>query len=452
MQKAAKDVGIYRFPIRGSILNESVAAPSSAPLSMTSRNLPFCIQGITLVDVELKLIDYFWYNTSKIMSMRAAHSNPFLAVLLPMGVKHEGLMHAVLWMAAFHMSRDNGRQHCEQDNDKLKRLIVIHHEAARRYMVDITSRATQGMRLNDHELALLIVYSRKLTFSQVEGDETYRSLLNHIFSIVQGHCFDNAAFMDFAQEFVLYYGTLNAVTTMSEPQSPILPETVNWPVVPRVSNVVFDDNNTLLEDEYLKSICKLINKITYMRNIIRPRWVARERYAVNNDVFYTSTCVGKELADKIRQWEDLPNHLIPSLYACYAYVFLMRTVRESYPSPELSAVVDLTLDHLEVAMQRDDFIGIALPFVFMIGCASFKDSHYLDLDGFPKAMHVGQRTRVKAAFIRLKQQRNMPDTDRAYHVVHKVWEMMDSDKDEDVISSWHWEEIMQRENIQGPFV
>ena len=371
--------------------------------------------------------------------MRASHANPFCAVLLPMAIKHEGLMHTVLWMAAYHKNQMKEEKPCPE----LTALAYDHHAAAKRDMLQTCQNANSGMSLTDHQLAFLILYFKMLMLSDATEDQDRKFLRTSIASILKRHRFAIAAFQDFANEFALYHGTLDAVTTMSGPPSPIRGETIEWS-----SFVAIPECG--LQSGYLGGINHYINEIVRIRNIIRPRWDNHELYAVTEEVVEDSMRIGNDLIQRLQQWENVPQQRISSLYACYAYLFLIRTVRESYPSPELSWAVDLALSHLESALDYDGVIGITLPIVFMIGCAAFKPQSHSDSNGL-QMIHVAQRDRVRRVFARLRQHRKLPDTDRAYRVVERVWEKMDSTRDEEVIGSWHWEEIMAEMGIEGPF-
>ena len=426
--------------LRSTVGRVNAGANSTLPVRAAPRislhNPPPLLPGVGNTDIQEGLVDFFWDKTSRVMSMRDPDANPFSTVLLPMAIKHEGLMHTVLWMAAYHKS-------WEHPSPRLDTLMATHYENANLCMLVITCKAKSGQSLTDCEFALLIVYFRKLVLSEAVEKESHKDLLDSIASILPRHRFDNASFKDFANEFILYHGTLDAITTMSRPISPIHREASEWPAFVTIPN-------TQLEKVYLDGVVWYINEIVKMRNIIRPRWDRQERYALTGEIIVRGNIVDGQLREKINLWKDDPSRRISSLYAVYAYLFLWRTVRESYPHPHLSLIVDLALAHLEAAMEDKEVIGIALPIVFMIGCAAFRDQTYFE-GKTPIVIHAGQRQRVAQAFDVIRNYRRLPDTDRAYHVVRKVWEKMDSDKNEDVISSWHWEEIMKQEGIDGPF-
>ena len=408
----------------------------STGLSSHSQGSNSCLPGLEAADVEEGLIDFFWDKTSRVMSMRGPDSNPFSVVLLPMAIRHEGLMHTILWMAAYHKS-------WEYPSTRLSAQMLTHAEAAKTSMLAITSKAKSGEALSDCEFAVLIVYFRKLILSERVEKENHKGLLDSIASILPGHRFDNVGFKDFANEFILYHGTLDAITTVSRSTSPAPGEAIEWPAF-----VIIPESQ--LEHVYIDGIVKSINEIVRFRNIIRPRWDRQERYAVTAEVVVKAARLSGQLLLQVHEWQSDPSRRISALYAAYAYLFLMRTIRESYPSPSLSGAVNIALDHLEDAMEDEEVIGIALPIAFMIGCAAFQEQTFYGSDE-PMVIHGGQRLRVKLAFKQIRKYRKLPDTERAYKVVQKVWEKMDSEKDEDVISSWHWEEIMRQEHIDGPF-
>ena len=428
--------GLLHLPGRKGNQGVGTSVPVRAAPCLSPQDLPSILPGVNGADIQAGLIEFFQNRTSRVISMRAPDFNPFSAVLLPMALRHEGLMHTILWMTAYHKS-------WEHPSPILDTLIDTHYTVANSHMIAITHNAEPEKGLTDHELALLIVYFRKLIFSEPVWNENHKRIFQFITLILPRHRFNNVCFKNFANEFVLYHSTLDAVTTMSAPSSPVHGEAIERPAFVSIPEAQF-------EHVYLDGVVRHINEIVMMRNIIRPRWDRQERYAVTDEVVRKGAIVGDQLAQKLILWKDDPTRRISSLYAMYAYLFLMRTVRASYPHPDMSKAVDVALAHLEAAMEDTEVIGIALPIVFMIGCAAFQDQPYYD-GSTPMNIHVGQRQRVDKAFDIIRKYRKLPDTDRAYHVVRKVWEKMDSDKDEDVISSWHWEEIMQQEGIDGPF-
>lgn len=68
-------------------------------------------------DVDKILLDHFDLNLSRTLSLWQEGLNPFSEVLLPMAIKHRGVMHAVLCLAGSHLSATNRNQEINQRKD-----------------------------------------------------------------------------------------------------------------------------------------------------------------------------------------------------------------------------------------------------------------------------------------------------------------------------------------------
>ncbi|KAF2272141.1 uncharacterized protein EI97DRAFT_462241 [Westerdykella ornata] len=374
--------------------------------------LPPLMEGVEN-DVDRILLQHFVTRASCVLSLDGNHSNnPFTKILLPMALKHEGLMHSVLCLSASHFCSVNpSREHQErQAYHRGRALHLLHHDLERQK----AGGDGGNIIFEDHNVAQILVHLLN-TICEGSTDGEYRMHLQAAKKIVMSQKSKNGDFQCLIDEFVYYHWIASEVTSLEGTEIRMmddfnLPFTLN----PETAGMIGVSDG----------LFGFMSKISGLRRRIRQRIDTGQEPAMDYEAFHAAHAIDTGL----RSWQcpqtpGTPRYTISMLYRQAAWVYLYRTTKESKPHPYISTAVDNGIRYIK-ELPAEGWIqsNVLLP-LFLIGCAAFEEQ---------------QRVEVERAFQGLMACTGLGNIASAKEVVEEVWRLMDrGDPD-----SWDWEKII----------
>lgn len=296
----------------------------------------------------------FWkhYNEhlSAVLTVEGEHRNAFKDMMVPIAVKHQGLMHSILSLASKHIDFDTPyginvlRNNPTTTLEALRERSIYHHEQARLKFYDDVE-FTNGKPNTDDKVLVSARYGQMLCFlleALAEGSSRgeHRCHLDAYRNLISTSPPDDSAFLAFIAEFFHYHIYADELIhsaidpdTCSTP-NPLPPVPVTHP--PRLLGI----GDGLLE---------YLSQITMMRNTIRGKMIAQVDPTVTYHEVYPAT--GIDLA--VRRW--MPNwppgdsrDRVGLLYQHMVRIYLHRTIyppSPSQPSSTVSSAATSTLVH-----------------------------------------------------------------------------------------------------------
>ncbi|KAK0721554.1 hypothetical protein B0T21DRAFT_414730 [Apiosordaria backusii] len=282
----------------------------------------------------------FWkhYNEhlSAVLTVEGEHKNAFKDMMVPIAVKHQGLMHSILSLASKHIDFDTPygsnilRNNPSTTLGAIRERSIFHHDQARqKFFEDV--EFSKGKPCTDDEILVSARYGQMLCFlleALAEGNPRgeHRVHLSAYRSLIASSPPGDSAFLSFIAEFFQYHifadelihsADKSGYRSMSNAQE--LPPVPNIHP-PRLLGVA----DGLLEH---------IIPITAIRNSIRRNMAAHEPVIVD----YMSLYRAAEIDAAIREWApQLPpgdnRGNVGLLYKHMMQIYLIRTIWPPVPS------------------------------------------------------------------------------------------------------------------------
>ncbi|KAK0625206.1 hypothetical protein B0T17DRAFT_470605, partial [Bombardia bombarda] len=295
----------------------------------------------------------FWkhYNEhlSTVLTVEGEHKNAFKDMMIPIAVKHQGLMHSILSLSSKHIDFETPyginllKNNAGTTLEALQERSIHHHDQARLKFYDDVE-FTNDEPSPDYKLLVPARYGQMLCFlleALAEGNPRgeHRLHLSAYQNLISSSPPDDSAFLSFIAEFFQYHifadELLHLSTNSTRHPPPRKPHSALLIHPPRLLGVA----DGLLE--YLP-------QITAIRNTIRANIVAQ----VDPVVDYVSLYRAAEIDAAIREWTP---HWPPGdsrdrvglLYKHMMWIYLVRTIyppSSTSPSPSTtSSAVSLPL-------------------------------------------------------------------------------------------------------------
>lgn len=388
---------------------EEQARASKTPLM----ELPVLVDGIES-EIDRHFLDHFNHTVSRILTLFTDESNPFKEILLPMAIRHKGLMHSLLCLSGSHLaSRGKSSAYNERQ--------LYHFQCALsnlRTDKKVTANATGLSRdpIDDPTVAqTLVLCLRSICSGETKGE--YRPHMDAARHLVVNHSSQNDQFGQFLFEFFMYHDVSNSLTSLD--RRPLL-LTENF-VLPTF--IMQPEAGALLG--VLDGLFGYMSKITQIRDKIRTR----RRRRLEPCVDYQTLSDAVAIDDGIRVWhpaqkEDSDRFIAAQLYRQATWVYLYRTIQPSVRSDKIVDAVEQGLELVRRLPSDASAQSILLMPTFLLGCAAFDER---------------QRPDIEKAFDGLQSYSNLGNIKPAREIVEIVWRMMD-EGDED---SWDWETIIK---------
>ncbi|KAH6847249.1 fungal-specific transcription factor domain-containing protein [Chaetomium sp. MPI-CAGE-AT-0009] len=273
----------------------------------------------------------FWkhYNEhlSAVLTVEGEHKNAFKDMMIPIAVKHQGLMHSILSLASKHIDYDTPyglnvlRNNPSTTMAALKERSLYHHDQARlKFYHDI--KFTNSTPDTDDKTLVAARYGQMLCFlleALVEGSPRgeHRIHLTVYRNLVSTSPPDDSTFMSFIAEIFQYHIFADELIHSAH-QDALSPEEPLPPIPamhqPRLLGVA-------------DGLLGYLSQITAIRNRIRGRLMAQTDLAVDYEDLYSATDIYGAFQEWTPHWPPGDNRdQVSLLYKQMLWIYLNRTV------------------------------------------------------------------------------------------------------------------------------
>jgi hypothetical protein len=273
----------------------------------------------------------FWkhYNEhlSAVLTVEGEHKNAFKDMMIPIAVKHQGLMHSILSLASKHIDYDTPyglnvlRNNPSTTTVALKERSLYHHDQARlKFYHDI--KFTNSTPDTDDKTLVAARYGQMLCFlleALVEGSPRgeHRIHLTVYRNLVSTSPPDDSTFMSFIAEIFQYHIFADELIHSAH-QDAVSPEEPLPPIPamhqPRLLGVA-------------DGLLGYLSQITAIRNRIRSRLMAQTDLAVDYEDLYSATDIYGAFQEWTPHWPPGDNRdQVSLLYKQMLWIYLNRTV------------------------------------------------------------------------------------------------------------------------------
>ncbi|KZF21761.1 hypothetical protein L228DRAFT_159356 [Xylona heveae TC161] len=375
--------------------------------------LPVLVDGIE-TDIDRVFLDHFVHRVSRVLTLINDESNPFKELLLPMAIRHRGLMHSILCLAGSHLGSVDKSPALEERQN-------YHFEHAVRYLrtnKQLTAKANGETNelIDDPTVAqTLILCLTTICRGDTQGE--YRPHLDAARHLLLSQQTENKEFGQFLMEFFLYHDVSNSITSLDR-RPLLLMENFQLPAF-----MIQPEAGSMLG--VLDGLFGYLSKITALRDRMRTRMHQDIQPLVDYSIFNEAVAIDGE----IRTWsanqpEGTSRYVAAQLYRQSTWVYLYRTVHPSAPCEKIHEAVEHGLDYLRQLPRDASTQSVLLMPLFLLGCAAFDPA---------------QRPEIRTAFQGLEAYSNLGNIKPAREVMELVWQKMDLGDG----SSWDWETIIQ---------
>jgi len=364
-------------------------------------------------DLDRVLLQHFVSRASCVLTLQGDKpTNPFTRILLPMALKHEGLMHSVLCLSASHLCSLSPSQMYEdrQTFHRGKALQLLNQ--------DLTKHKADGggaMIYEDSNVAQILIH---LLHSICDGNTSgeYRMHMIAAKQIAMTQKSKNPEFQSLFDEFFYYHWIASQITSLDGQEIPMMDDfNLPFQVNPETAALIGVSDG----------LFGFISKISNLRRKIRARIDGH----LDPTMDYECLIAAHAIDSGLRAWvcshtPGTPRYTVSMLYRQATWVYLYRTTKESRPHPFIKGAVDDGIKYINDLPSEGAIQSNMLLPLFLIGCAAFEQD---------------QREEINRAFGGLMASTGLGNISFARDVVERVWQLMDADD----VESWDWEKIIK---------
>ena len=377
---------------------------------------PPLVNGVE-TDEDRYFFDHFFSNISYKLSCRNDGENPFVVLLMPMALEHQGLMHSILALSGSHLMIREPAKYENRRFHHYSRAIQILSETIAK------CNTTGNNSLPDDPTVASTLIMCVNTVCEGDTNGMYRPHLDGIGELVRQRLRTlsaapgkASAFSRFLIEFFLYHDTLRSMTGLDRRPSFFGNlELPNFMDPKRAGSLI----------GVIDGLFNIISKITKLRDQLRSRGLAGKGRGED----FETTSEALSIDSDLRQWtpSQPPGH--PHYHGAQVYrqcvcIYLFRTIMPSQKHPTITQAVDVGLDLLQQTQASTGIESILLMPIFILGCAAFD---------------AEQRPVVSQYFDTVQEWSSLGNVGPTRAVVERIWQLMDA---EDPLS-WDWETVMR---------
>ncbi|KAK4033051.1 fungal-specific transcription factor domain-containing protein [Parachaetomium inaequale] len=286
----------------------------------------------------------FWkhYNEhlSAVLTVEGEHKNAFKDMMIPIAVKHQGLMHSILSLASKHLDFDTPyganvlRNNPNTSLEALKQRSLYHHDqAVLRFYHDV--EFTNGTPNTNDKTLVAARYGQMLCFllaTLVEGSPRgeHRLHLTAYRNLISTSPPEDSTFLSFIAEVFQYYIFADELIHSAVNQdagSPVKP----LPPIPAMHQP------RLLG--VADGLLGYLSQITAIRNTIRGKMMAQMDPVVDYEDLYSATDIDGALQEWTPHWPPGDSRdQVSLLYKQMMWIYLDRTVYLPSPSAPPSSM------------------------------------------------------------------------------------------------------------------
>lgn len=321
---------------------------------LKAQSLPIITMQPIFYGLETTEDRIFWrhYNkhVSGVFTVEGDHKNAFTDMIIPIAVKHQGLMHSILSLSSKHIDyhtpygmnilRDNPLT----TREALQYRAEYHHESAFQKLRENVARHVEKSS-PEYRNNLLGRYGQMLCLtleSMVEGNTVpdHRHHLTAYQVMIQESPPEDPAFFAFIDEFFQYHIAADELLRVDESPKP-KHDPHNWTnTMPSHSPRLLGVNDGLFD---------LMSQVNSIRSTIRSRLDNHIEPAVD----YTSLYQADGIYAAIQSWNpSFPSRdsraLVGLLYKQMIWIYLFRTVHPPSPCPSSASLPSQSGPLLEI--------------------------------------------------------------------------------------------------------
>lgn len=304
----------------------------------------------------------FWkhYNEhlSAVLTVEGEHKNAFKDMMIPIAVKHAGLMHSILSLASKHVDFETPyglnvlRNNPTTSREALAERSIYHHEQARLKFYDDVEFTKRKPNAEDKFL-VSARYGQMLCFlleAKAEGSARgdHRLHLEAYNSLIATSPPEDSAFLSFVAEFFQYHLFADELIYSASSRNP---SSAEEPPRPSIS-AIYPPRLLGVADGLLDYLCR----ITTIRNTIRSNMAAHVDPVVDYQIIYQAADIDVGIREWTAEWPPGDSRdRVGLLYQYAMWVYLVRTVHPPSPSPTLSvasSAMSLPLDPSSSSLGR----------------------------------------------------------------------------------------------------
>ncbi|KAK0649352.1 fungal-specific transcription factor domain-containing protein [Cercophora newfieldiana] len=337
---------------------------------MRSRSLPLIALQPIYKGLETVEDRIFWkhYNEqlSAVLTVEGEHKNAFKDMMIPIAVKHQGLMHSILSLASKHMDFDTPyglnilKNNPTTTVEALQERSLYHHEQARLKFYDNVEVCADEPAL-DNETLVCARYGQMLCFlleALAEGNPRgeHRLHLSGYQGMITSSPPDDSAFFSFISEFFQYHIFADELmhsachpdqdSDQKEPRSPVQ---IHPPRLLGVADGLLD----------------YMSQITSIRNSIRTNMLKQVDPVVNYVSLYRAAGIDAAIREWTPHWPfGDSRERVALLYKQMVWIYLVRTIRPpstSASSSMTSSTASLPPIHSSPALARSVSSAVNTP-------------------------------------------------------------------------------------------
>lgn len=375
--------------------------------------------------------EHYVFRLSAVLTVEGPTKTAFKDMLLPMAVKHLGLMHSILALSSTNIDYQApyGKALLAKYPDVTERMLherseYHRSEALKEFSLDI-SRQASG---TDENAILSARFGQMLCLvvqSMTEGTATgeHRIHLQAYQRLIQESPPEDGPFMEFIKEYFQYHIAADELICLPQGPARLGAITDDWALP---SPVMQPEAVRLLGVQ--DGLFFYMSKITSIRNIIRENMAQGIEPVVDYNSLYRAAEIDAGIRGWIPSWPPGDSRDLAGLvYKQMMWVYLWRTIYPPkatnwQPDPKITQAVNDGLALLNLFPANDPSQTLLLAPTFIIGCAAFEDE---------------QREPVRRSVATIRAYHNLKNADRALEVLEELWKFMDA-RDE---RSWDWQSV-----------
>ena len=288
----------------------------------------------------------FWkhYNEhlSTVLTVEGEHKNAFKDMMVPIAVKHQGLMHSILSLASKHIDFETPyginilRNNPSTSLEALRERSIYHHDQARLKFYDDVQFTNGKPKNADDKVLVSARYGQMLCFlleALAEGSPRgeHRLHLRAYRDLISTSPPEDSAFLSFIAEFFQYHIFVDELIHSAigpndqSPPKPLLPIQAIHP--PRLLGVA----DGLLE---------YLSQTTMIRNTIRNNMMAHADTVLDYLSLYRAVDIYAAIRDWTPHWPPGDSRdRVGLLYKQMIWIYLVRTIYPPSPSSPSSSSV-----------------------------------------------------------------------------------------------------------------
>ncbi|KAL3423809.1 C6 transcription factor [Phlyctema vagabunda] len=383
-------------------------------------------------DGDRLFFHHYIYKLSCIFTVEGEQKNAFKDMMLPLAVRHQGLMHSILALAGRHIDfRSNYGVKLLQDHPNVKEVELQERsdyhkqEAMKLFLSDCEStESDQEDYVTSARFGQMICMVMD-TLSNPDPRGDHRIHLKAYQRLIQERPPSDQDFLGFIKEFFDYHISMDDLIFFPELSSIDFSITTTPNPMPSIDMDFHIPKSGFRMLGVCDGLAHLFSHITSMRNEIRVN-IAQNKDLV---VDYQHLWRASEIDAAIRSWEpalalDDPAYPAALLYKQMAWVYLFRTIHVHATSPHerLKQTVDEGLRILSSIPASHQTQTLLLSPTFALGCAAYEES---------------QRAQVRKSIAVIKDYMQYRNSDSALEVLEETWRLMDAGD----LRGWDWQMI-----------